>query len=63
MKEFSELTFKILASINGHETSEYNTCFGYLNLQQLLYYGFESITQDKKGYFRLLETNKKFYYL
>ena len=44
----------------GYEMSEYNTCFGDLNLQYNCYMMvLEGLPQDKKGYFRLLETNRR----
>lgn len=57
-----ELTLKILGHqwYWGYEMSEYNTCFGDLNLQYNCYMMvLEGLPQDKKGYFRLLETNRR----
>lgn len=57
-----ELTLKILGHqwYWGYEMSEYNTCFGDVNLQYNCYMMvLEGLPQDKKGYFRLLETNRR----
>lgn len=57
-----ELTLKILGHqwYWGYEMSEYNTCFGDLNLQYNCYMMvLEGLPEDKKGYFRLLETNRR----
>jgi cytochrome c oxidase subunit 2 len=57
-----ELTLKILGHqwYWGYEMSEYHTCFGDLNLQYNCYMMvLEGLPQDKKGYFRLLETNRR----
>nr|WAQ69958.1 cytochrome c oxidase subunit 2 [Rhizosolenia setigera]WAQ69994.1 cytochrome c oxidase subunit 2 [Rhizosolenia setigera]WAQ70030.1 cytochrome c oxidase subunit 2 [Rhizosolenia setigera]WAQ70066.1 cytochrome c oxidase subunit 2 [Rhizosolenia setigera]WAQ70138.1 cytochrome c oxidase subunit 2 [Rhizosolenia setigera] len=57
-----ELTLKILGHqwYWGYEMSEYNTCYGDLNLQYNCYMMvFEGLPENKKGYFRLLETNRR----
>lgn len=57
-----ELTLKILGHqwYWGYEMSEYNTCFGDLNLQYNCYMmSLEGLPAEKKGYFRLLETNRR----
>ena len=57
-----ELTLKILGHqwYWGYEMSEYNTCFGDVNLQYNCYMMLlDGLPDDKKGYFRLLETNRR----
>ena len=57
-----ELTLKILGHqwYWGYEMSEYNTCFGDVNLQYNCYMMLlDGLPEDKKGYFRLLETNRR----
>ena len=57
-----ELTLKILGHqwYWGYEMSEYNTCFGDVNLQYNCYMMvLDGLPADKKGYFRLLETNRR----
>lgn len=57
-----ELTLKILGHqwYWGYEMSEYNTCFGDVNLQYNCYMMMlDGLPEDKKGYFRILETNRR----
>lgn len=57
-----ELTLKVLGHqwYWGYEMSEYNTCFGDVNLQYNCYMMvLDGLPVEKKGYFRLLETNRR----
>ena len=57
-----ELTLKIIGHqwYWGYEMSEYNTCFGDVNIQYNCYMMMlDGLPNDSKGYFRLLETNRR----
>ncbi|MBC8302497.1 MAG: cytochrome c oxidase subunit II [Pelagibacterales bacterium] len=57
-----ELTLKIIGHqwYWGYEMSEYNTCFGDVNIQYNCYMMLlDGLPNDSKGYFRLLETNRR----